>query len=728
MRNLTLGAVALLLALSGCQLPMASQMNSSNDKNSSNYTGGTVAPVFTAFSFVGGGGGSNPATTATGIITENPTNSTIAVTVPSGTDLTKLVATFATSPPTGPTVKLGTAVQTSGTTQNDFTRALVYQVVGTDGSSRNYSVSVTVASSSAKDITAFTFSGSTNTTISAAGGTTGTISITVPFGTVLNPLTPQQISFAGTSISPAAGTAQNFSSPVVYTVTAADGSTKAYTVTVTAALNPAKAMTSFSFLTSVASNVSAGTLSLDSVGKISGTTITVTVPFGTTLNHLTPTFTTTGSSVTVNAAAQTSGTTENVFGSAVTYTVTAADGTTQNYSVNTLYPVAVVYAATSGPSIVANVLNTSTGALTPVTGSPYTTPVSMLNLASDPLGRVLLGSQATNVLYAYQITPGTGQLTALTVTPSSYLYSVSGSPAFDPKGKFAYVLISGAVGVTAYIYPVSPTSGSFGASFITSSLGNFTPGQLQFAPNGKYALLPDTVAAGFIHYFSVDQTTGALTAMSNSTQAWSSAGTRLTAIDKTSQYVVGASTIVSSTSGTIGSLVVSPPAWSINNLPVTVPSSNFLSGLLSWDPTGTFVVVGANSTTGFLYSYTLSGGSLSLGASFGYLNGLSSAPNSMAFSMSGQSLFVGDSTGTISGFNVTGTGLSPSAGNTFFSMASKWLTVDPTGQYLLGTGQGATGFVNSYQIVSASTLTQKGNQSYSSGGTTNALTAVSVSN
>ena len=45
------------------------------------------------------------------------------------------------------------------------------------------------------------------------------------------------------------------------------------------------------------------------------------------------TFTTTGASVAVGGAVQTSGVTANDFGSPVTYTVTAADGTTQDYVV-----------------------------------------------------------------------------------------------------------------------------------------------------------------------------------------------------------------------------------------------------------------------------------------------------------------------------------------------------------------------------------------------------------
>ncbi|MGD0499085.1 MAG: GLUG motif-containing protein [Bryobacteraceae bacterium] len=58
-----------------------------------------------------------------------------------------------------------------------------------------------------------------------------TISLTVPRGTDITALVPT-ITINGASISPASGIAQNFASPVTYTVTATDSSIQQYTVTV----------------------------------------------------------------------------------------------------------------------------------------------------------------------------------------------------------------------------------------------------------------------------------------------------------------------------------------------------------------------------------------------------------------------------------------------------------------------------------------------------------------
>jgi hypothetical protein len=82
---------------------------------------------------------------------------------------------------------------------------------------------------STKKITVFSFASpaATGTVDEAAK----TIAVTVPYGTDLTGLVPT-VTHTGVSISPALDAAQGFSNPVIYTVTAADGSTAIYTVTV----------------------------------------------------------------------------------------------------------------------------------------------------------------------------------------------------------------------------------------------------------------------------------------------------------------------------------------------------------------------------------------------------------------------------------------------------------------------------------------------------------------
>lgn len=94
---------------------------------------GTIAPSAKAITaFLLGG--------VAGII--NETNKTITVTVPLGTSVTALATTFTT---TGSSVKVGSTVQVSGTTVNDFTNPVSFAVTAADTTTINYTVTVTVA-------------------------------------------------------------------------------------------------------------------------------------------------------------------------------------------------------------------------------------------------------------------------------------------------------------------------------------------------------------------------------------------------------------------------------------------------------------------------------------------------------------------------------------------------------------------------------------------------------
>ncbi|OHA62431.1 MAG: hypothetical protein A2117_01270, partial [Candidatus Wildermuthbacteria bacterium GWA2_46_15] len=98
---------------------------------------------------------------------------------------------------------------------------------------KNSEISNIGSPSSAKAITAFSFAEETG----LINETDYTIVVTVPFGTNVTALVPT-ITITGASVSPASGEAQDFTSPVTYTVTAMDSSTQVYVVTVGIAANP----------------------------------------------------------------------------------------------------------------------------------------------------------------------------------------------------------------------------------------------------------------------------------------------------------------------------------------------------------------------------------------------------------------------------------------------------------------------------------------------------------
>ncbi|HPI89690.1 MAG TPA: hypothetical protein PK859_10335 [Spirochaetota bacterium] len=253
-------------------------------------------------------------------------DSTIEVTVSHSTEVTALIAEFVSN---SSRVEVNGVVQQSGMSANDFSSPVVYVVTAESGETRSYTVSVTKAASTEKAITAFSLDGNEGT----VDEDEGTIRVDLPARTAVTALTA---SFSTTGSSVAVGetaqqsgvTQNDYSSPVVYTVTAEDGSSKNYTAGVTVLPGSWKEISSFAFYKELNSSITG-----DAHGVFSGDAISVELPYGSSTDSLIASFETTGDSVTVDDVAQEAGITANNFGSVITYTVTAEDKTTRDYDV-----------------------------------------------------------------------------------------------------------------------------------------------------------------------------------------------------------------------------------------------------------------------------------------------------------------------------------------------------------------------------------------------------------
>ncbi len=260
---------------------------------------------------------------AVGIIDQSAR--TITVLVPLGTDVSSLV----------PMVEYqGAGVEPPSGMPANFSGLLPYTVTAEDGSRTDYLVRVKAGSASDNSINVFTFRAADNPGLTAdVNGlifeSIGLITAAVPAGPTLSALVPS-IAVNGETITPASGTAADFTNPVQYTVTALDGSTREYTVSVSSSASPVKTIDSFSF--SAANNPA---LSFDAFAGIdeANKRVYATVPFNTDVTALRASFGITGKTLSIAGSIQTSGSTLNDFSSPVTYTVTAEDGTGVDYQV-----------------------------------------------------------------------------------------------------------------------------------------------------------------------------------------------------------------------------------------------------------------------------------------------------------------------------------------------------------------------------------------------------------
>ncbi len=151
----------------------------------------------------------------------------------------------------------------------------------------------------------------------------------LPFDTDVTALVPTITISEKANINPNNKIPQNFTNALTYMVTAEDGSTQEYTVTMSIAPNTEKQILDFKFLKDYNT-----ALSEDIVAAIDqdSKTIVAYVPAETDLTKLTPTIAL-SDKATVNPV---SGATHNFISSTLTYTVTADDNSTQEYYISVI--------------------------------------------------------------------------------------------------------------------------------------------------------------------------------------------------------------------------------------------------------------------------------------------------------------------------------------------------------------------------------------------------------
>ncbi len=173
-----------------------------------------------------------------------------------------------------------------------------------------------------------------------------------------------------------------------------------------------------------------------------------------------------------------------------------------------------VYVANSGTALVAGTvsafsINATSGALTPVAGSPFAFGLFPLTLAVDPTGRVLAVTGTGGAMQSYAINPSTGALTIQ--APNGPGFALGVSIAYDPTGRYAYVANFTNKTVMTLVFNAAglPTSS------IAAIPAGDGPVQVAVDPSGKFVYVANRtnglVAGGAISAFSINTSTGALT-------------------------------------------------------------------------------------------------------------------------------------------------------------------------------------------------------------------------
>ncbi len=223
-----------------------------------------------------------------------------------GTDVSALVPSIGISP--------GASIDPASGVSTDFSTPLIYTVTAEDGiTAQNWVVTIQVEPNTETNITSFEIPELMEP--ATIDYSLHTVVASVRYGTDLRSLVPSIAVSEGAIINPVSGVATDFSAPVIYTVTAADGiSMQDWTVTITeAAPGTETDITLFSIPELIAPATIHSAVHL----------ITGSVPYGTDLTALVPSIIISDGAV-INPA---SGAVTD-FSTPLTYTVTAEDGTT----------------------------------------------------------------------------------------------------------------------------------------------------------------------------------------------------------------------------------------------------------------------------------------------------------------------------------------------------------------------------------------------------------------
>jgi 6-phosphogluconolactonase len=163
-------------------------------------------------------------------------------------------------------------------------------------------------------------------------------------------------------------------------------------------------------------------------------------------------------------------------------------------------------------------INSTTGALTPVTGSPFSTPGGGNGIVVDPTSKFLYF--AGNNLSAYSIDATTGALTGITGSPYA-LSVVANNLKVDPTGKFLYVSMGNGSVAGVITYSINSSTGALkqigtdGAALDQVNALAIATGSKAVVYTPKFAYATNQ-GSKTISEWTINDATGALTAIAGS--------------------------------------------------------------------------------------------------------------------------------------------------------------------------------------------------------------------
>lgn len=333
-----------------------------------------------------------------------------------------------------------------------------------------------------------------------------------------------------------------------------------------------------------------------------------------------------------------------------------------------------IYVADSGDNdLSAYTVDALSGALSPITGSPFSAGSSPQSVAVDVRGKLAyLANKASNNISGYTIDQSTGAIIQLTGSA----FPAGSSPAavaIDPSDRFVYVANASSNDIS--IFNIDPASGNLTpvTNIPSPVVAGTTPVALAIDVNGRYLYVANQGSNNLSQY-NIHFDSGAITNLSGSPFQ---AGTNpvSVAVDPFGRFIYVANKGSGNISGYlhptfVGLVPVAGSPFGAGSNPVSV----------TVDPSGRFAFV-ANQGDNTISTFTIDQNSGALSPVAGSPFAAGTAPSSVSVDVSGKFVYVtnsGSNNVSVFAINSANGVLTPVAGSPFAS-GSGPLSVITTG-------------------------------------------------
>ncbi|MBI3656985.1 MAG: beta-propeller fold lactonase family protein [Acidobacteria bacterium] len=300
-------------------------------------------------------------------------------------------------------------------------------------------------------------------------------------------------------------------------------------------------------------------------------------------------------------------------------------------------------------NVSAYIINATTGALTPVLGSPFPAGSAPGSVTVDPTGQfAYVANTYSHNVSAYTINPATGALTPVADPP----FPAGAYPAkvtVDPTGQFAYVANEVSANVSAYT--INGTTGALTPVAGPPVPAGTGPSSVTVDPTGQFVYVANRDSNN-VSAYRINGTTGALTPVADSPFPAGTTPYSVT-VDPTGQfaYVTNCGPACGINPGNVSAYRINGTTGALTAVADFPAGSQPIS--VTVDPTGQFVYV-ANSRSSTVSAYTIDGttGALAPVPGSPFPGGL--VPHSVTVDSTGQFAYVANCGGAPGNCNAPG--------------------------------------------------------------------------